>query len=311
MTVVRPCRQTHLVMENTATIEQVEPKDDNLTKVTDWIDRPGKAVLYTHANVDADAAFSAALMLMVREGAQGPNSTDIEFLPTDATVDTEDALAVDMMNGSSAIKGIDTGSAFGELVSILVKAELIPHRLYKNFAEQLNLTDSGKRCNDRVALAGLVKSWTYSGLCDREIVSRAREILGGMMKGMVKHRRRRIVSSRMPIHDGVALNLSGGGLDRRTLSRRGAFLVINQHEDIGQSVVLTSRGTRAELDLNDLRGALPERWFIHPNGFIACYGSMKGKKNPEDSGITLATLCKEVHDWLIGALGFTPDEVLL
>ena len=311
MTVVRPCRQTHLVMENTATIEQVEPKDDNLTKVTDWIDRPGKAVLYTHANVDADAAFSAALMLMVREGAQGPNSTDIEFLPTDATVDTEDALAVDMMNGSSAIKGIDTGSAFGELISILVKAELIPHRLYKNFAEQLNLTDSGKRCNDRVALAGLVKSWTYSGLCDREIVSRAREILGGMMKGMVKHRRRRIVSSRMPIHDGVALNLSGGGLDRRTLSRRGAFLVINQHEDIGQSVVLTSRGTRAELDLNDLRGALPERWFIHPNGFIACYGSMKGKKNPEDSGITLATLCKEVHDWLIGALGFTPDEVLL
>lgn len=311
MTVVRPCRQTHLVMENTATIEQVEPKDDNLTKVTDWIDRPGKAVLYTHANVDADAAFSAALMLMVREGAQGPNSTDIEFLPTDATVDSEDALAVDMMNGSSAIKGIDTGSAFGELVSILVKAELIPHRLYKNFAEQLNLTDSGKRCNDRVALAGLVKSWTYSGLCDREIVSRAREILGGMMKGMVKHRRRRIVSSRMPIHDGVALNLSGGGLDRRTLSRRGAFLVINQHEDIGQSVVLTSRGTRAELDLNDLRGALPERWFIHPNGFIACYGSMKGKKNPEDSGITLATLCKEVHDWLIGALGFTPDEVLL
>ena len=56
---------------------------------------------------------------------------------------------------------------------------------------------------------------------------------------------------------------------------------------------------------------MPERWFIHPNGFIACYGSMKGKKNPEDSGITLATLCKEVHDRLIGALGFTPDEVLL
>ena len=311
MTVVRPCRQTHLVMENTATIEQVEPKDDNLAKVTDWIDRPGKAVLHTHANVDADAAFSAALMLFMRERQHGPDSTDLSFLPTDATVDAEDALAVDMMNGSSAIKGIDTGSAFGELVSILVKAELIPYRLYKNFAEQLNLTDSGKRCNDRVALAGLVKSWTYSGLCDREIVSRAREILEGMMKGMVKHRRRRIVSSRMPIHDGVALNLSGGGLDRRTLSRRGAFLVINQHEDIGQSVVLTSRGTRAELDLNDLSGALPERWFIHPNGFIACYGSMKGKKNPEDSGITLATLCKEVHDWLIGTLGFTPDEVLL
>lgn len=298
------------MMENTATIEQVEPTDANLTKVTDWISRPGTAVLHTHVNVDADAAFSAALMLMVREGAQGPGSTDLEFLPTDATVDAEEALAVDMMNGSSAIKGIDTGSAFGELVSLLVKAELIPYRLYKDFAEQLNLTDSGKRCNDRVVLAGLVMSWKYSGLCDREVVSRAQEILVGMMRGMKKHRQRRIRCSEMPIQDGVALNLSGGGLDRSTLARRGAFLVINQHENIGQSVVLTSRGTRAELDLNDLSGALPERWFIHPNGFIACYGSMKSMKNPENSGITLETLCKEVHDWLVEALGFTPTEVL-
>ena len=298
-------------MENTAIIVQVEPTDTNLTKVTDWINRPGTAILHTHANVDADAAFSAALMLMVREGVQGPDSTELELLPTDATVDAEEALAVDMMNGSSAIKGLDAGSAFGELVSLLVKAELISYRLYKNFAEQLNLTDSGKRCNDRVVLAGLVKSWKYSGLCDLEIVSRAQEILVGMMKGMDKHRRRRTVSSRMPIQDGVALNLSGGGLDRRTLARRGAFLVINEHENIGQSVVLTSRGTRAELDLNDLSGALPERWFIHPNGFIACYGSMKTKKSPDNSGITLEMLCKEVHDWLIEALGYIPTEVLV
>lgn len=288
-----------------------EPTITNLTKVNAWINQSAKATLYTHANVDADAAFSAALMLFIRERVQGKNSTELIFLDTDETVDAEDALAVDMMNGSSAIKGIETGSAFGELVSILVIEGLISRRLFRDFAEQLNLTDSGKRCNDRITLAGLVKSWMYSGLCDREMVSRAQEILSGKMKGMEKHRRRLIESSEIPIHDGVALNLSGGGLDRRTLARRGAYVVINHHQDIGQSVVLTSRGSRADLNLNDLTGSLPDRWFIHPNGFIACYGSLKAKKNPKNSGITLESLCQAIHFWLLNTLDLVPEEVFI
>ena len=312
LTASRTNLQTHYTMleitidgQEVALSEELTQTITNLAKVKAWINRPGKVVLHTHMNVDADAAFSAALMLLLREDAE------LEFLPTDATVDAEYALAVDMMNGNSAIKGIETGSAFGELVSLLVEANLIPKRLYKKMADQLNLTDSGKRCNDRIVLAGLVKSWKYAGLGDREIVSRAHEILLGMRKGWSAHSRRREKCTSMPIQDGIALNLTGGGLDRRTLARRGAYLVINQHDDVGQSVVLTKLGSRTKLDLNDLEDALPDSWFIHPGGFIACFGSMKAKKDPSKSGISLEELCKAVRDWLVATLGFAPEEVLV
>ena len=307
MTARRTSRPTHLVMleKNTLELEETEPTNANLDRVLGWINLPGRVVLHTHMNVDADAAFSAALMLLMREDAE------LEFLPADATVDGEDALAVDMMNGLSAIKGLEAGSAFGELNSLLAEAELIHKWLYKRFADHLNLTDSGKRCNDRVALASLVKSWKYAGLDDRDIVSRAQEILHGMKKGMASHRRMRAKCTSMPIQDGIAVNITGGGLDRRTLARRGAYLVINEHDDIGQSVVLTKLGQRTKLDLNDLEDALPDSWFIHPGGFIACFGSTKAKKNPSNSGISLGTLCKAVRDWLVATLGFVPEEVLV
>ena len=313
LTASRTNLQTHYTMleitidgQEVALSEELTQTITNLAKVKAWINRPGKVVLHTHVNVDADAAFSAALMLLMRR-----EDVELEFLPTDATVDAEDALAVDMMNGNSAIKGIETGSAFGELVSLLVEANLIPKRLYKKMALQLNLTDSGKRCNDRITLAGLVKSWKYAGLEDRDIVSRAHEILLGMRKGWSAHSRRREKCTSMPIQDGIALNLTGGGLDRRTLARRGAYLVINQHDDVGQSVVLTKLGSRTKLDLNDLEDALPDSWFIHPGGFIACFGSMKAKKDPSKSGISLEELCKAVRDWLVATLGFAPEEVLV
>lgn len=291
--------------ENESESKESNAMENDSDMVIHWIHNPGEVILHTHLNVDADAAFSAALMMMVREDAR------LELLPTDSVVDGENRLGVDMMNGDSAIKGLEQGSAFGYLVSILGDARVIPRRLYTRFAEQLNLTDSGKKCNDRVALAGLVKSWSYAGLDDREIISRAREILDGMMNGMKARSSMRKKSTLMPIKDGIALNLTGGGLNRPTLAERGAYLVINHHEEVGQSVVLTSRGSRAGLDLNGMSEALPKKWFIHPNGFMACFGSMKCRKDPSESGIPLESLCKGVHDWLIGSLGYIPEGAIV
>ena len=84
------------------------------------------------------------------------------------------------------------------------------------------------------------------------IVSRAQEILSGMMKGMKENRTRVNKSRNLPIKDGIALNLTAGGHDRKTLARRGAYMVVVQHEGSGQSVILTSRGQRAGLDLNEV-----------------------------------------------------------
>ena len=185
---------------------------------------------------------------------------------------------MDMISGENGVKGFEEGSAFGELTRILTRLGVIPPRLFTRFADHLNLTDSGKRCNDRIALPGLVLSWRYAGLDDMTIVSRAHEILSGMMTGMEENRTRVNKSRNLPIKDGIALNLTSGGHDRKTLARRGAYMVVVQHEGSGQSVILTSRGQRAGLDLNEVSNQLPDKWFIHPSGFLACYGSRKAPK---------------------------------
>ena len=281
-----------------------ERGSDSLAMVLDWYNTEGEVSIFTHEMVDADAAFSAALMSIVRPDAE------IFLVPADTVVDRAGSLAVDMVSGDNGVKGFEEGSAFGELCRILTGLGIIPPRLFTRFADHLNLTDSGKRCNDRIALPGLVLSWRYSGLDDMTIVSRAHEILSGMVKGMKENRTRVNKSRNLPIKDGIALNLTAGGHDRKTLARRGAYMVVVQHEGSGQSVILTSRGQRAGLDLNEVSDQLPDKWFIHPSGFMACYGSRKAPKSPADSGLPLEGLCKIIRDWLVSTLGYVPEAVI-
>jgi hypothetical protein len=117
-------------------------------------------------------------------------------------------------------------------------------------------------------------------------------------------------SQNLPIKDGIALNLTAGGHNRKVLAKRGAYLVVVQHEGSGQSVILTPKGKYAGLDLNGVSEELPDKWFIHPSGFMACYGSRKAPKSPHDSGIALEGLCKIVRDWLVSTLGFVPGVTL-
>ena len=281
-----------------------EERSGSRSRVLEWCNHEGDVTIYTHEMVDADAAFSAGLMSLVRPDAK------IVLVPADAIVDREGSLAIDMISGGNGVKGFEEGSAFGELCRIMTGLGLIPARLFTRFADHLNLTDSGKRCNDRIALPGLVKSWRYAGLDDMTIVSRAHEILRGMMSGMEENLARVNKSHNLPIKDGVALNLTAGGHNRKTLAKRGAYLVVVQHEGSGQSVILTPKGKHAGLDLNEVSNELPDKWFIHPSGFMACFGSRKAPKNPYDSGIALEGLCKIVRDWLVSTLGFVPEVTL-
>ena len=136
-----------------------------------WLARTGECVVRTHMRVDADAAFSAALILEVKPEAQ------LELTPAAETTDDPSLLAVDMLNGRQAIKGLEQGSAFGLLHKELGTKNKAIHKLFWGWAKQLNLTDSGKRCNDGVVLAQLVNSWRQVGLSDEEIVFRARELI--------------------------------------------------------------------------------------------------------------------------------------
>ena len=52
--------------------------------------------------------------------------------------------------------------------------------------------------------------------------------------------------------------------------------------------------------LNELEQHLPEDWFIHPNGFIAAYGTPKSPMDPSESGISVEELNQVVQTWIGG-----------
>ena len=97
--------QCRLEQEHSNRIKAPDEPKDNLKLVQNWIELESRSILHTHNNVDADAAFSAALMILIRERIHGKNSTHLEFLPSDFPVESENSLGVDMMNGGNSIKG--------------------------------------------------------------------------------------------------------------------------------------------------------------------------------------------------------------
>ncbi len=42
----------------------------------------------------------------------------------------------------------------------------------------------------------------------------------------------------------------------------------------------------------------PEEWFVHPGGFMACFGSVKAPKDYKDSGLNLDELVLVIKTWI-------------
>ena len=294
-------RLTKLVMSNELTLEQkVEngktSKDDENNNegevLQTWLARTGECVVRTHMHVDADAAFSAALILEVKPEAQ------LELTPAAETTDDPSLLAVDMLNGRQAIKGLEQGSAFGLLHKELGTKNKAIRKLFWGWAKQLNLTDSGKRCNDGVVLSQLVNSWRQVGLSDEEIVFRARELIHGAIAAEAQHKSLRRASKEIKIEGGVAVIIDQE-TTRGIIFRRGAKAIIIQNEN-GQCILLNRSAQRDGHHLIELEQHLPEDWFIHPNGFIAAYGTPKSPMDPSESGISVEELNQVVQTWIGG-----------
>ena len=162
-------------MEQKLTPTKKTAKDETITLQT-WLSQDDSLVIATDQQVDADAAFSAALLKVVK-----PNAT-IVFVRADSTISQSEVIAVDLMNGASAVKGLGVGSSFGLIVSSLKQSDPSFYKTLKPWANQLNLTDQAKRCKDAVVLADMVSAWRSIGLDDRTIVDRAEELLLGKLK---------------------------------------------------------------------------------------------------------------------------------
>ena len=179
-------------MEQNLTPTKKTAKDETIT-LQNWLSQDDSLVIATHQQVDADAAFSAALLKVLK-----PNAA-IVFVRADSTISQPEVIAVDLMNGESAVKGLGVGSSFGLIVFSLKQSDPSFYKTLKPWANQLNLTDQAKRCKDAVVLADMVSAWRSVGLDDRTIVDRAEELLLGKLKFIRRREQQKTLAAKIPI----------------------------------------------------------------------------------------------------------------
>ena len=280
-------------MEQNPTPTKKSAKDEAIILQT-WLNRDDPMIIATHQQVDADAAFSAALLRVIK-----PNAA-VVFVRADSIISLPEVIAVDLMNGDSAVKGLGVGSAFGLVVSTLKQSNPTYFKALKPWAKQLNLTDQAKRCHDAVILADMVSAWRSIGLDDRTIVSRAGELLLGKLKFIQRRERQKVEASMIQIQGGVAVLGPDDHVPAKQLFQRGAKAVVRQGKD-GMAVILSRRAQKDGISVAGLESSLTEQWFIHPDGFLASYGGPKAPKDPAESGVTLKSLAKRTRKLLKGA----------
>jgi hypothetical protein len=280
-------------MEQNPTPTKKSAKDEGIILQT-WLNRDDPMIIATHQQVDADAAFSAALLRVIK-----PNAA-VVFVRADSTISQPEVIAVDLMDGDSAVKGLGVGSAFGLVVSTLKQSNPAYFKALKPWAKQLNLTDQAKRTNDAVVLADMVSAWRSIGLDDRTIVSRAGELLLGKLKFIQRRERQKVEASMIQIQGGVAVLGPDDHVPAKQLFQRGAKAVVRQGKD-GMAVILSRRAQKDGISVAGLESSLTEQWFIHPDGFLASYGGPKAPKDPAESGVTLKSLAKRTRKLIKGA----------
>ena len=280
-------------MEQNPTPTKKTAKDEDVI-LRAWLDREDPMIIATHQQVDADAAFSAALLRVMK-----PNAA-VVFVRADSAISQPEVIAVDLMNGASAVKGLSIGSSFGLIVSSLKQSNPLFYKVLKPWAKQLNLTDQAKRCHDAVVLADMVSAWRSIGLDDKTIVQRAEELLLGKLKFIQRRNRQKVEASKIQIQGGVAVLGPDDHVPAKQLFQRGAEAVVRQGKD-GMAVILSRRAQESGISVAGLESSLTEQWFIHPDGFLASYGGPKAPKDPAESGVTLKSLAKRTRKLILEA----------
>jgi hypothetical protein len=266
--------------------------ENEIERLHAWLATEDPLSIATHVYVDADAVFSAALLSVLKPKAQ------VVFVSADCEIKDSRTLAVDLSKGERAIKGLDVGSAFGLLV---LGMESIDHPIYcalQKWATQLNLTDSGKGCRDAVVLAQLVKAWRSLGMGDKGCFKRAKELIEGKIKSERSDIKQKELAKEVQINNGVAIISDRTKIRAGHIFKRGAKVLIRESE-VGHSIMISKEMSRKGIKLNELSPLLqPKGWFVHPEGFLACYGSVKAPRDHCGSGFGLCEIETFITTWL-------------
>ena len=258
-----------------------------------WLATEDPLSIATHLYVDADAVFSAALLSVLKPDAQ------VLFVSADIEIEDVRTLAVDLSKGKRAIKGRDVGSAFGLLVMGVKSIDPPVYRALHRWAHQLNLTDSGKGCRDSVVLAELVKAWRSLGLEDIDCFDRAKELVAGKIKSERSDAKQKQLAKSVKVQNGVAVIANGSKIRAAHIFNRGAEILVRESE-VGHSIMISKELIKKGIKLTELGSLLEKKgWFVHPVGFIACYGSVKAPKNFRESGLSLQEIVLLTSTWLL------------
>ena len=273
----------------TATKQEIE-------RFHSWLATEDPISIATHLYVDADAVFSAALLSVLKPKAQ------VMFVSADSEIEDARTLAVDLSKGKRAIKGLDVGSAFGLLVMGIKSIDLPVYLALRRWAHQLNLTDSGKGCQDAVVLAELVKAWRSLGLGDKGCFERAKELVAGKIKTERSDAKQKQLAKSVKVQNGVAVIANGSKIRAAHIFNRGAKVLVRESE-VGHSIMISKELIKKGIKLTELASLLEKKgWFVHPVGFIACYGSVKAPKNFRESGFSLQEIVLLISTWLFSHL---------
>lgn len=258
-----------------------------------WLAKEDPLSIATHMYVDADAVFSAALLSVLKPKAQ------VVFVSADSEIIDPRTLGVDLSKGEQTIKGLHMGSAFGLLVLGMKSIDRPIYFALQKWANQLNLTDSGKECRDAVVLAQLVKAWRSVGLGDKGCFMRAKELIEGKIQSEHSDIKQKKLAKEVQIKNGVAVISNGSKIRAAHVFERGAKVLIRE-SDVGHSIMISKEMIRKGINLNELAPLLePKGWFVHQEGFLACYGSVKAPKNFSDSGFQFAQIESFISTWLL------------
>jgi hypothetical protein len=263
-----------------------------IDRLNGWLSTEDPLSIATHIYVDADAVFSAALLSVLKPNAQ------VVFVSADSEIKDERTIAVDLSKGPRCIKGLEVGSTFGLIVLAMEAIDPLLYKALRKWAEQLNKTDSGKRTQDNVILAEFVKAWRCMGLGDKGCFKRAKELIAGKIKSEQSDAKQQQLAQKVKIFEGVAVIADGKKIRAAHVFNRGAKVLIRDSE-VGQSIMLSKELIRKGIKLNELAPLLePKGWFVHPDGFLACFGSVKAPKNSSDSGFDLKSIEAFISTWL-------------
>ena len=276
------------MVKNTTTATKQE-----IERFQSWLATDDPLSIATHLYVDADAVFSAALLSVLKPEAQ------VLFVSADSEIEDARTLAVDLSKGKRAIKGLDVGSAFGLLVMGMKSIDLPVYRALRSWAHQLNLTDSGKGCRDAVVLAQLVKAWRSLGLGDEGCFERAKELIAGKIKTERSDTKQKQLAKSVKIQNGVAVISNGSKIRAAHIFNQGAKVLVRESE-VGHSIMISKKLIKKGIKLTELSSLLEKKgWFVHPVGFLACYGSVKAPKNFRESGFSLQEIVLLTSTWLL------------